>query len=83
MSQRSTKRPLPKSRSNDWVEVAGACLKVRDILRQQHGTLHKFVMEHEAKKKDLWLWVPACEIERMYADGMRAMEILRHALKGR
>jgi hypothetical protein len=36
-----------------------------------------------AKRKDFWIWIPASDIERMYADGMAAMEILRHALKGR
>lgn len=82
MSQRS--KPLPKVRTDDWVECAGACIKVRETLRAHHKILHKWIMDREpAKRKDFWIWIPASDIERMYADGMAAMEILRHALKGR
>ena len=81
-SQRSNR--LPKVRSNDWVELAGACLKVRDTLREHHKILHKQIMEREPnKRKDFWIWVPACDIERMYNDGMAMMQVLRLALKDR
>lgn len=81
MSQRSVKPRLPKQRSNDWVELAGACVRVRTMLREHHKILNKFI--GEKRPNDFWIYLPASDVERLYSEGMASMEILRKALKSR
>ena len=79
---RSQKSNLPKVRSNDWVTLASACVKVRDMLRQHHKELAGLVDWQRDNSKH-YIYVPVYQLERFYRDGLGAMEILRKALKGR
>lgn len=80
MSRRSN--PLPKQRSNDWLALARACQDVREILREHSRTLHKFSQELR-QPNQFWVYVPIDDVNRLYNEGGRAMEIIKRALKGR